>query len=111
MTIKYKAYKKFTGSYWFKFHAMDSEGAKERKRGFRSWLAWAVRSIADKIDGADSMTIEVQSIPVIPMAERSALIKRGLTHSRNLFVELVKHESTNEAMREHLPELYSEDAK
>jgi hypothetical protein len=98
--------KKIVGSHWFKFHAMNSEGAKEHKRGLRHWLAWLVRGMADRIDGAESMTIETTSIPVIRMSERSAIINCGLAHAKNLFVESVRYEATEQAMREELPELY-----
>jgi len=98
-----------TVSYGFKFRAMSSSGAKEHCRGFRSWAAWAVRGLADAIDGLESMTIEVTSTPAIPESEQIGVINCGLQHSRNLFVELVRQEALTESMREYCPELYVGD--
>ena len=109
MKFSLKKFDQFSGSFWFRFHAMSSESAKDYKRGFRAWLAWSIRRLADRIDGAESMTIEITSIPVIPMRDRVAVINCGLTHSCNLFVELVKQEATEQAMREVLPDLYGSE--
>jgi len=95
-------------SYWFKFLAMDRAAAKERAMGLRSRFAWALRGVADAIDGAESITIDIASIPHVSHSDRVAVVDRGLQHSCNLFVELVKQESIDKSMRKHCPELYAE---
>jgi len=109
MKLRLKKYGQSPSSFSFRFHAMNSEGAKDYKRGFRAWLAWSIRRLADRIDGAESMTIEITSTPVIPMQDRVSVINCGLMHSRNLFVELVEHEATEQAMRKVLPDLYGSE--
>jgi hypothetical protein len=98
-----------TVSYGFKFRALSSSSAKKYCQGFRSWLAYTARRLADAIDGLESITIEITSTPQIPKSEQIDVINCGLEHSRNLFVELVRQEALSESMREFCPELYVGD--
>lgn len=55
MTIRLYRYANFQYQSWFKFHVFDRKGAKEHQKGFRTWLAWSFRRLADRIDTAKSV--------------------------------------------------------
>lgn len=109
MTIRLYRYASFQYGSWHKFHALDRKGAKHVQKGFRSWLAWAFRWVADKIDGAASMSVELNSTPSLSEREKIMVMNRGLQHAQHLFLELVEQEALEEGMREALPEIYRED--
>ena len=95
-----------SGAFWFTFNAMNTSGARHIKQGFRAWLAWGFRRLADRIDGAESLTVEIESEPAVSVDDQVAILQCGLTHSRNLFVERVKQEAAEQVMREALPSLF-----
>ncbi|MFL1404208.1 hypothetical protein ACJO2E_02540 [Marinobacter sp. M1N3S26] len=109
MSIRIRYFSSFTGTYWWKFHALDRAGAADIDKRLRARIAWAVRWIADRIDGTTSMTLDINSTPSLSEHEKIMVMNRGLIHARTLFEERVRQESIEEAMREHLPDLYREN--
>lgn len=106
MTIRLYRYANFQYQSWFKFHVFDRKGAKEHQKGFRAWLAWSFRRLADRIDGAKSMSVDIQSTPSLSEQQKNHVMNCGLNLANSLFQELVEAEALEEGMREALPELY-----
>lgn len=91
-------------TYWWRFHVRSRRGP-----GALSAIAWLLRRAATVIDGKQSISIDAQSTPCISQDEQSEIINRGMRLSGQMFVEEVRREAIEQAMRENLPELYGEE--
>jgi len=93
------------GRYWWKFNVKS-----EPNMNARSIIAWLFRRIATAIDGLPSLSLEMESTPVVSKEERVQIMHAGLDLSKGLFKDAAKRESLEEMMREHKPHLFREDS-
>ena len=89
-------------------HKMKATGQHEYGDGFRSVFAWLLRAAADKADGGKSIRVEYTTKPKISPRQSSDCIERGLAHANRLLAEMAHQEACEDALRDHMGELFED---
>lgn len=72
--------------------------APARDATWRHRLAWAIRNLADRIDGHKSLSIQFTSTPPLPKATVHAALVRGMAITKGLLTEEAKIAALNDGM-------------
>ncbi|MDP4546512.1 hypothetical protein [Marinobacter sp. MDS2] len=104
--MKIKLYNKaFSTAHWYRFRVQDRKAVMNDRPGWRVRLAWFFRSLADRLDGRESLAMDMESLPALPKAERNAAMNRGLDYAETLFATMVADEAMTVALHEYRPDL------
>lgn len=108
--MRIKLYNKaFSTAHWYRFRVQDRGAAMQDRPGWRVRLAWLVRRLADRLDGRESLAMDVASLPALPKAERNAAMNRGLDYAETLFAAMVADEAMTVALHDYRPDLCQGD--
>ncbi|QEM82988.1 hypothetical protein [Halomonas binhaiensis] len=78
--------------------------------GWRYRLAWYLRNIAERIDGAQrTLTLDLNVCPEIESGEVDTCLGKGFAVSQQLLMELAQHAACESAMRDTKAELFDGD--
>lgn len=83
----------------------------EAGAGLRSLVAWQLRALADRLDKHHSVAARISTTPALSRRVKTECIIRGMAHSHRLIEESVRARAVDDPMREHCPELYSEESQ
>lgn len=77
--------------------------------GWRDRLGNFLRRIADRVDGRDSLALEMASVPPVPRMRRRECVHIGLQAMSTAFKEVVREESCELILHEAHPELFADE--
>lgn len=79
--------------------------------GLRSRIAWALRAVADRLDKHCSLAVRISTAPALSSSVKTECLTRGMAHSHRLIEESTRAQIVDDLMREHCPDLYSEESQ
>lgn len=84
---------------------------KHPGNGWRQYLAFALRRLAQRIDGRAEFVLAIDSTPRLAVDQLALCIDRGFKAMEEAVVQEVRSEAIELAMRRYAPHLYEEACK
>lgn len=92
-------------------HRIEVVSRSRPRAGVRSWNAWRLRSLANRLDHSTTLSLRILSSHPIPQDEVRACLKQGIEQANALLTELAHQAACEQAMKTHFPELFIDQAE
>lgn len=85
--------------------------SNSRPRTWREHLAQLARKVADRLDGRQSLALEMASSPAVPPAIQDRCVVLGVDLMFRLLSDSARAEAQEQMLRHSRPHLYERDAR